>query len=209
MEENIKSGFFGEDEEELEAASNEDNRLDEPIPQSDGTICYTKNCSRHDSVMENKTESKSLNVPIDEVIEITFDFKKEGNWKKEFIDFYEKELAGKEIEVESSKHKITFRESGGAKRLAAKGVRNQKRAEAGKKLIDAVKKATLDSVTSTEHKEKESSKREKIVNENDLYYTFSTPVKINGVENKIYIYAMHRKSEENQNNLWFYEFSVR
>lgn len=35
----------------MEAASNEDNRLDEPIPQSDGTSCYTKNCSRHKIVV--------------------------------------------------------------------------------------------------------------------------------------------------------------
>ena len=199
--ENVEAGLRGETEEELEAAAGtDDDRRAQPIEMPDGSKCYTEDCERHKE--ENKT------VSDDEVIEINFTFKQKEHWKKEFIAFYEKELAGKEIEVEKTGHVISFRDTGGAKRLAAKGVRNQKRYEAGKKLSDAVRKATLESEKTTEHKEKEGNKKAKIVEDNDLYYTFATPVKVNGKESTIRIYAMHRKEEENKKRLWFYEFSI-
>ena len=37
---------------------------------------------------------------------------------------------------------------------------------------------------------------------------YDTPVKVNGKESTIRIYAMHRKDEENKKRLWFYEFSI-
>ncbi|MDO4752405.1 MAG: hypothetical protein Q4A24_09910 [Akkermansia sp.] len=56
MEENIKSGFFGEDEEELEAAK---KRLSNPVPQADGKKCYTENCSWHKgTTREGETQPK-------------------------------------------------------------------------------------------------------------------------------------------------------
>jgi phage gp29-like protein len=198
--ENVEAGLRGDAEEVEAAAGTDDDRRDTPIEMSDGTKCYTEDCERHKE--ENKT------VSDDEVIEINFTFKQKEHWKKEFIAFYEKELAGKEIEVEKTGHVISFRDTGGAKRLAAKGVRNQKRYEAGKKLSDAVRKATLESEKTTEHKEKEGNKKAKIVEDNDLYYAFATPVKVNGKESTIRIYAMHRKDEENKKRLWFYEFSI-
>ncbi len=58
MSDNIRKGFYGdEDEEELEAAN---KRLVNPIPQSDGTKCYTENCKRHKGTTR---EGETLALP--------------------------------------------------------------------------------------------------------------------------------------------------
>lgn len=199
---NILAGFAGESEEVTAAGSNDDSRRrKEPIEMPDGTKCYTENCERHDN------EEASENETIAE-IEIDFEFSKEGNWRDEFIEFYKNELAGKAVVVENTGHTIAFLNSGSAARLAAKGVRNQKRAETGKKLKEAISKANIKSVEPTTHKERESKKRTAMIESNDLYYTFATPIKINGRKHEVLIYALHGKDNKDEKALRFYEFSV-
>lgn len=202
--ENVEAGLRGDAEEEVEAAADTDNdRRSAPIEMPDGTKCYTEDCERHkENKVENDEETR-------DVIEINFDFQKQGNWRSEFLDFYKNELAGQTITIESTKHNISFLDSGSAARLASKGVRNKKRLETGKRLKDAVIKAKFKDVVPTKDKDvKKDNKRAEMVKRNDLFYTFATPIKINGREHEVFIYALHGRGNKDEKALRFYEFSV-
>ena len=129
-------------------------------------------------------------------------------WTNLFKEHYQTQLAGKTIEVEGSGHSIYFPESGDAKSRAAKGVRNQARAEAGKNMAQAVAKSYYLHQGAPEHREGEVEHRRKVVDNADSFHVFGCPVSINGERSLMWIAATHKKGETDPKKLTFYEFGV-
>lgn len=129
-------------------------------------------------------------------------------WLNEFKEHYQTQLAGKTVEVEGSGHSVYFPDAGKAKSRAAKGVRTQARAEAGKNMAEAVASSYHLHQGTPEHKEGEGEYRRKMVDTSDSFHVFGCPISINGERSLMWIAATHKKAEANQKNLVFYEFGV-
>lgn len=129
-------------------------------------------------------------------------------WLNEFKEYYKTQLAGKTIEVKGSGYSMHFPESSEAKGRAAKGVRNQTRAEAGKNLIEAVTNSYHLHQGTPEHKDGEGEHRRKMVDNSDKFHVFGCPVTINGERTLMWIAATHKKGESDPKKIVFYEFGL-
>ena len=129
-------------------------------------------------------------------------------WVEDFKEFYSKFLAGKELVIKRSGHKMYFHDSSEAKSVAVKGVRSQKRNETGKKMEEVVVEAYHLYQGTPEHKEKEGKHRKKMVNASDEFHVFGHPATVNGEKMMVCFTAIHRKDEKDPKRLRFYEFGT-
>ncbi len=142
-------------------------------------------------------------------IEVNFTPERKGanEWMSELKAYIRENLAGKVFSIGQTGKRVMFLSGRTHTDRAVKGVRSQKRVEAGKKLEEVIEKAYQLSSSHVEHKTGEGKKRDIFIDAADRFEVFGYPIAINGELCVLWFAALHKKGVPNE-DLAFYQFGV-
>ncbi len=143
-------------------------------------------------------------------IDISFQSEQKGtkDWMNIVKRHIKENLAGKIFSIGNTGKRVKFASSSRKVGTAVKGVRTQKKAEAGKKLEEVISKAYLLSSQVPSHKDNESQDRFNLIEATDLYEVFGYPVSFNGEEAGILWFGAHHAKGSAPEELTFYQFGI-
>lgn len=124
-----------------------------------------------------------------------------------FIDYYQKELSGKQIEAGHTGWSIVFNNSMTAAKTAAKGVRSISRLAVGKRIHEAVLNSYHIHSEIAKHKEREGNKKKALIDRTATFERFGYPIILNG-QNKILWFDAITPKNSTSKIARFYEFGL-